>query len=80
VATPLIPRDMAVPALQGPVGGVRWVVGASNHGCWLGSLEAELQHALWGAIPVGGCFYDVGANADSTRSLPRNGSAPPGGS
>lgn len=58
-----MPREMAIPILQGPARGLRWVVGASNHGCWLGSFEADLQRALFHAIPKGGVFYDVGANA-----------------
>lgn len=35
----LIPRSVAVPIVQGPLRGKRWVVGSSTHGCWLGSYE-----------------------------------------
>ena len=36
-----IPASTCLPILRGPSRGRRWVVGSSNHGCWLGSYEYE---------------------------------------
>jgi hypothetical protein len=35
----LIPSSARVPIIQGPLRGKLWIVGSSNHGCWLGSYE-----------------------------------------
>ena len=37
----LLPSDMIVPVMQGPIKGKKWIVGSGNHGCWLGSYEAQ---------------------------------------
>ena len=58
----LIPPDLAVPVLQGPLRGKRWIVGSHLHGCWLGSYEWEMQKRIAGQIEPGSVFYDVGAN------------------
>lgn len=52
-----------MPVLQGPVRGMRWIVGAQNHGMWLGSYEAEKQLAISRMLRTGQAFYDIGANA-----------------
>jgi len=36
-----IPTKVVVPILQGTLKGKKWIVGSSNHGCWLGSYEYE---------------------------------------
>lgn len=43
--------------------GLRWVVGASVHACWLGHYEAEKQAAVRGLVKPGMKVFDVGANA-----------------
>src|SRR5579871_1243331 len=58
----LIPRSAAVPILQGPLRGKRWVVGSATHGCWLGSYEQDKQQCFAGAVSVGSVVYDIGAN------------------
>lgn len=58
----LIPKDAVVPILQGPARGMRWIVGAQNHGIWLGSYEAKKQLALAAVLKAGDVFYDIGAN------------------
>lgn len=58
-----IPKDWAVPVLQGPLRGMRWIVGAQNHGMWLGSFEAEKQIAISRLLRPGQTFFDIGANA-----------------
>jgi len=59
----ILPRDIAVPILQGPLRGKKWIVGAYNHGCWLGSYELEMQKRMVKEVRHGGNFYDIGANA-----------------
>jgi len=39
----LLPQNMIVPIIQGKLRGKKWIVGSSNHGCWLGSYEYEKQ-------------------------------------
>jgi FkbM family methyltransferase len=58
----LIPKDAALPVLQGPLRGRLWIAGSSNHGCWLGSYEYRVQRSIYRAIPTGGMVWDIGAN------------------
>src|ERR1700722_14828318 len=58
----LIPASAAVPILQGPLRGRRWIVGSATHGCWLGSYEFETQRAFAGLVRAGDVVYDLGAN------------------
>lgn len=58
----LLPTELAIPVLQGPLRGTRWVVGASNHGCWLGSYEYSKQRAFQKVVRKGSVVYDIGAN------------------
>lgn len=59
----LIPAATAMPILQGPLRGQRWIVGSATHGCWLGSYEFETQRAFAGMVRAGDVVYDLGANA-----------------
>jgi FkbM family methyltransferase len=58
----LIPKATVLPILQGPLAGKRWIVGSSNHGCWLGSYEYEKQRLLANLISTGDVVFDLGAN------------------
>lgn len=58
----LIPASAAMPILQGPLRGGRWIVGAATHGCWLGSYEFETQRAFARLVRAGDVVYDLGAN------------------
>lgn len=58
----LIPNGMAVPVLQGPLKGKRWLVGSSPHGCWLGSYEYEKQRFFAKEIKPNTIVFDIGAN------------------
>lgn len=58
----LLPSNMIVPIAQGPMRGLKWVVGASTHGTWLGSYEWEKQVLLGNLIRKNSVFYDIGAN------------------
>ena len=59
----LIPRDLTLPVLQGPLRGQKWIVGSHLHGCWLGSYELGMQTRLVQEVDDGSVFLDVGANA-----------------
>ena len=58
----LLPRMARVRVLQGPLRGKKWIVGSSNHGCWLGSYEYEKQMAFCREVRTGSVVYDLGAN------------------
>lgn len=57
-----IPEGLALPILQGPLRGKKWIVGSSNHGCWLGSYEYEKQRRFVKEVVPGAVVYDVGAH------------------
>jgi FkbM family methyltransferase len=58
----LIPRTAVFPILQGPLRGKKWIVGSSDHGCWLGTFEYEKQRVFQVTIKAGDVVYDIGAN------------------
>lgn len=58
----LIPADLNVRVLQGPLKGKRWVAGSTNHGCWLGSYEFHKQREIASAVRPGMVCFDIGAN------------------
>ena len=58
----LLPREMVVPVIQGPLRGKRWVVGSSNHGCWLGSYEYVKSRLFEQYVRSGDTVYDIGAH------------------
>lgn len=58
----LIPQKMIIPILQGRLKGKKWIVGSSNHGCWLGSYEYDKQILFSRTIKEGGVVYDIGAH------------------
>jgi FkbM family methyltransferase len=58
----LVPRGLVVPVVQGPLRGVRWVVGSSTHGCWLGCYEAANQAICVRLVRHGMTVYDLGAH------------------
>ena len=58
----LIPAATAMPILQGPLRGRKWIVGSATHGCWLGSYEFQSQRVFAGLVRRGDVVYDLGAN------------------
>lgn len=58
----LIPRGAVLPILQGQLRGKKWIVGAGEHGYWLGSYEMSKRIAFENEIQPGSVVYDVGAN------------------
>lgn len=64
IRTPLrlLPKTTVVPVLSGPNRGLRWTVGSSTHGCWLGSYERANAILLRTLCGPGMTVFDVGAN------------------
>lgn len=58
----LIPAETRLPIMQGTLRGHRWVVGSSNHGCWLGSYERNQQILLEKYLKEGDVIFDIGAH------------------
>ncbi len=58
----LIPVRTVVPIWQGRLRGRRWIVGSSNHGCWLGSYEYSKQQLFAERIRYGSIVFDIGAH------------------
>lgn len=58
----LIPKGMVLPILQGRLRGKRWIVGAGEHGYWLGSYEFNKRLAFERELMPGSVLYDIGAN------------------
>lgn len=58
----LLPKSMVMPILQGQLRGKKWVVGAGEHGYWLGSYEMRKRIAFEGEIQPQMVVYDIGAN------------------
>lgn len=57
-----LPKDLHMIILQGKLKGKRWIVGSSQHGCWLGSYEYDKQKLLEQTIPIGSIVFDLGAH------------------
>jgi FkbM family methyltransferase len=58
----LIPKDYKIPVLQGKLKGKQWIVGSSNHGCWLGTYEYKKQQLFVKTIKKNKIVFDIGAN------------------
>lgn len=58
----VLPGSMTVPVLQGRLRGMKWIVGSSNHGCWLGSYERNKRVAFEHNVKEGSVVFDLGAN------------------
>lgn len=57
-----IPPNTEMPILQGKIKGIKWIVGSSIHGCWLGSYEYEKRILFENAVKSNKTIYDVGAH------------------
>ena len=49
--------------LTGPNRGLKWIVGAGNQSCWLGTYESDHAKALAARVKPGMTAFDVGAHA-----------------
>jgi len=59
----LVPSGYPMPIMQGRLKGMRWIVGAGNHGCWLGSYEYDKRQLFERMVAPGSVVYDIGAHA-----------------
>lgn len=59
----LIPKHTVVTVRTGLNRGMKWIVGSSIHGCWLGHYEQQKQELVRRIIKHGMNVLDVGANA-----------------
>jgi FkbM family methyltransferase len=48
--------------MQGKLKGKKWIVGSSNHGCWLGSYEFDKQRLFERTIKQGSIVFDLGGH------------------
>jgi FkbM family methyltransferase len=55
-----MPKDLAIPILQGRFKGMKWIVGAANHGYWIGSYEFHKRLLFERTIPQGSIVFDLG--------------------
>jgi FkbM family methyltransferase len=58
-----IPPQMVLPVMQGRLKGKKWIIGSSNHGCWLGSYEYAKRILFEETVTEGSVVFDVGAHA-----------------
>lgn len=58
----LVPRQLQLPILQGKLQGKKWIVGSSQHGCWLGSYEYNKQLLFEQTVIPGSVVYDLGGH------------------
>ena len=58
----LLPNTTVISIMQGPVKGMKWIVGSGVHGMWLGSYEADKQQILADIPLEGTTVLDIGAN------------------
>lgn len=59
----LLPKGAVVRVRSGLNKDMRWIVGSSVHGCWLGLYELEKQLAIEPFVKPGMTVFDIGANA-----------------
>lgn len=58
-----VPKASVIPIMSGPARGLRWIVGASIHGCWLGTYEKTKQKRFACELKPNDVVYDLGAQA-----------------
>jgi FkbM family methyltransferase len=59
----LLPAGLPMPVLSGRNRGMRWVVGAGNSSCWIGTYERAQLDYVCRAVGPGSTVFDVGAHA-----------------
>jgi FkbM family methyltransferase len=59
----ILPRQLVVPIVRGPMRGTRWVIGAGIHSCWIGTYEGSVQATLLKLARPHFVAYDIGAHA-----------------
>ena len=59
----LIPKGSVVSVRKGINRGMKWVVGSSIHGCWIGTYELDKQGIVARFVKPGMTVLDIGGNA-----------------
>ncbi len=59
----LLPHDSVMTVRSGLNKGLKWIVGSSIHGCWLGHYEHDKQEVVARLVKPGMHVLDIGANA-----------------
>tara|TARA_B100000953_G_C17943990_1_gene397868 strand:+ start:51 stop:761 length:711 start_codon:yes stop_codon:yes gene_type:complete len=59
----LIPKQMIIPILSGPLRGKKWIVGSHNHSAWLGTYERSQTLTFVDKCKGREIFWDLGAHA-----------------
>lgn len=57
-----IPSQMHLPIIQGKLRSKKWIVGSSNHGCWLGTYEFDTQLLFGETVRRGSTVFDLGGH------------------
>jgi len=57
-----VPKSLRIRVLSGANRGLRWIVGAGNHNCWLGTYERDSQILICQYVRPGMIVFDVGAH------------------
>ena len=73
----LIPSNVPVRIVTGPLKGSKWITGAGTNGCWLGTYELATQRRMLKEARPNDIAFDLGANhgffamllARSTKSV-----------
>lgn len=68
----IIPNDISVFILQGPLKGKKWIKGSGVNGYWLGTYELEAQKFFEKIIKEGDIVYDIGAHVGFYSLLASN--------
>lgn len=58
-----VPGSTEIPILAGPNRGLKWVMDAGIHQCWIGSYEMRQVLSVRAAVKPGMTVFDVGAHA-----------------
>lgn len=59
----VLPKSTVMRIRRGPARGMKWIAGASTHGCWLGTYELPKQKLMEQLVRRGMTAYDIGAQA-----------------
>lgn len=59
----LVSPSSVMRVLTGPNRGLKWVAGAGNQSCWLGTYESDHARAIAARVKPGMTVFDVGAHA-----------------